>query len=78
MSLNKAILYGKEHRIQYGTKSQPFCKAVDKTCRNHGGRSHGSANQCKWCLDNRTRKDSEKIKIKDKGIHQYLSKNSED
>ncbi len=31
MSLDKAILHGKEHRKQYRG-----AKAVDKTCRNHG------------------------------------------
>jgi len=46
MSLNKAIKYGKEHRTEYGTKGQPYAKAVDPMCRNHKG--------CKWCEDNRT------------------------
>ena len=36
MSLHKAIKSGKEKRIEYGTKGQPYCKAVDPTCRNHG------------------------------------------
>lgn len=40
MSLDKAILSGKEHRKQY-RKS----KAVDKTCRNHGA--------CPYCKNNR-------------------------
>lgn len=57
MSMHKAIASGKEHRIEYGTKGQPFCKAVDKTCRNHGGRSGGAANQCDWCLRGRTFKN---------------------
>lgn len=35
MSLHKAIKSGKEHRVEYGTKGQPYAKAVDKTCRNH-------------------------------------------
>ena len=40
MSLNKAIIYGKEHR-------SPFrgSKAIDSTCRNHGS--------CVWCERNR-------------------------
>lgn len=46
MSLDKAIASGKEHRVQYGTKNQPYCKSVDKQCRNHG--------DCVWCRDNRT------------------------
>ena len=48
MAMHKAIKSGKEHRVEYGTKGQPYCKAVDKTCRNHGGRSGGAANQCPW------------------------------
>lgn len=36
MALHKAIASGKEHRIEYGTKNQPYCKAVDPSCRNHG------------------------------------------
>ena len=63
MSLHKAIASGKEHRVEYGTKGQPYAKAVDKTCRNHGGRRHG--NQCSWCLGNRTyrdRKELERVK----------------
>lgn len=45
MSLNKAIASGKEHRVEYGTKNQPFAKSVDKTCRNHGS--------CVYCRENR-------------------------
>ena len=45
MSLNKAIASGKEHRVEYGTKNQPFAKAIDSTCRNHG--------TCLWCKNNR-------------------------
>lgn len=40
MSLDKAILHGKEYRKQYRGS-----KAVDCTCRNHGS--------CVWCRDNR-------------------------
>ena len=32
MSLDKAIAHGKEHRKEYHGS-----KAIDKTCRNHGG-----------------------------------------
>jgi hypothetical protein len=35
MSMDKAIIHGKEHRKQYRG-----AKAVDKTCRNHGGCPH--------------------------------------
>ena len=52
MSFKKAIASGKEHRVEYGTKDQPFCKKVDSRCRNHGGRPGGAANQCIWCLNN--------------------------
>ena len=48
MSLHKAIASGKEHRVEYGTKNQPFCKAVDGTCRNHG--------TCFYCYKSRTHK----------------------
>lgn len=43
MSLNKAIENKKEHRKPY-----TGCKAIDATCRNHGG--------CSWCEANRCRK----------------------
>lgn len=45
MGLEKAIKSGKEHRVEYGTKNQPYCKSVDPTCRNHGS--------CTWCRGNR-------------------------
>lgn len=38
--LDKAILHKKEHRKQY-----TGCKAIDKSCRNHG--------DCPWCQGNR-------------------------
>ena len=44
MSLDKAIEHGKEHRKQYRGS-----KAIDKTCRNHGG--------CDWCEENRKYKE---------------------
>lgn len=40
MSLDKAIQQGKEHRKQY-----TGAKAIDPSCRNHGG--------CDWCEGNR-------------------------
>ena len=43
MSLDKAIEHGKEHRKEYRGS-----KAIDKTCRNHGG--------CEWCEENRKHK----------------------
>ena len=43
MSLDKAIEHGKEHRKEYHGS-----KAIDKTCRNHGG--------CEWFEENRKHK----------------------
>lgn len=43
MSLDKAINHKHEHREQYRGS-----KAIDKTCRNHGG--------CPWCEENRKHK----------------------
>lgn len=43
MSLNKAIMYGKEKRKPYRGS-----KAIDPTCRNHG--------TCSWCRENRLHK----------------------
>lgn len=48
MSLDKAILHGKEHRRQY-----KGAKACDKSCRNHG--------DCPWCLENRLYKNKKKM-----------------
>jgi hypothetical protein len=36
--MDKAIIHGKEYRKQYSG-----AKAVDKTCRNHGGCPHCEA-----------------------------------
>lgn len=49
MSLDKAIEHGKEKRKPYYGS-----KAIDHTCRNHGG--------CPWCEENRKHKfrDEEK------------------
>lgn len=57
MSLNKAILHGKENRKPY-RKSKIF----DKTCRNHGS--------CPYCRDNRLHNrykadEDSKLKIKE-------------
>lgn len=71
MSLHKAIASGKEHRVEYGTKNQPYCKAIDRTCRNHGGRAGGAANQCPWCLENRTYKNKMKEELAKKEIQEY-------
>lgn len=60
MSLHKAIKSGKEHRREYGIKGEPYCKAVDPSCRNHGS--------CPWCLGNRIAKNNAKKKIAEKNI----------
>ena len=64
MSLNKAIKSGKEHRVAYGIKGQPYCKAVDPACRNHGG--------CPWCEGNRLKKNKVKEKEMKKDIKAAL------
>ena len=56
MSFHKAIASGKEHRVEYGTKGQPYAKSVDTHCQNHGGRYHSW--ECQWCKDNRTYKSN--------------------
>lgn len=43
MSLDKSIEHGHDHRKQYYGS-----KAIDKSCRNHGG--------CPWCEENRNHK----------------------
>jgi hypothetical protein len=48
MSMDKAIEHGKEHRKPYYGS-----KAVDVSCRCHGG--------CGWCLDNRLYKYKKNI-----------------
>lgn len=57
MSLNKAILSGKEHRKPYHG-----AKAADTTCRNHGS--------CDYCKNNRMyssrkRQDAANAKLKE-------------
>ena len=49
MALDKAIKSGKEHRKPYRGS-----KAIDATCRNHGG--------CPWCEENRKHKFRDKQK----------------
>ena len=61
MSLHKAIASGKEHRVEYGTKGQPYAKSVDIHCRNHGGRRHQW--ECLWCKNNRTFKNKERERL---------------
>lgn len=61
MALDKAIQHGKEHR-----KSYFGSKAIDKTCRNHGG--------CPWCEENRKYKNTKRLqkaldKLKEMGYN---------
>lgn len=58
MSLSKAIASGKEHRKEYRGG-----KAVDKTCRNHGG--------CPWCEGNRINKYKNLDKISKKELQDF-------
>lgn len=59
MSLDKAILYGKEHR-------KPFhgAKLVDRTCRNHG--------DCPYCKGNRTFRNKRAEEDSFKKLRDYL------
>lgn len=61
MSLDKAIEHGKEHRKKYSGS-----KAIDKTCRNHGG--------CDWCKGNRVHSSKVQEEIADAKLEEYLSK----
>ena len=69
MALHKANKSGKEHRVENGTKNQPYAKAVDIHCRNHGGPRHQW--ECQWCLGNRTYKNRAKDKIAKKEIEKF-------
>lgn len=52
MGMEKEIEHKKEHRKPYRG-----AKAVERTCRNHGG--------CKWCKGNRMYKhDKKKLRAK--------------
>lgn len=55
LALDKAIKSGKEHRKQYRG-----AKAIDSTCRNHGS--------CEFCKSNRlyqSKKQMEKMKVRE-------------
>ena len=64
MSLNKAIEHGKEHRKPYSGS-----KAIDKSCRNHGG--------CEWCEENRKHKYRKKEEGMNERHKTYLSDNDD-
>lgn len=58
MSLDKAIVHGKEYRKPYyGSKS------FDSSCRNHGG--------CPWCLENRIYNTLKRLEQMDFDIKQW-------
>jgi len=59
MSMIKAINHGKEHRKPYRGS-----KAIDKTCRNHGG--------CPWCEENRLYKNIKRIQYMDSQIQDFF------
>ena len=61
MSLDKAIKHGKEHRKPYSGS-----KAIDKTCRNHGG--------CPWCEENRLHK----FRDKHSDLNEYFDEKAHD
>lgn len=61
MSMDKAILHGKEHR-------QPYrgAKAVDKTCRNHGS--------CPHCAEGRKHKARRQMPAEDREAIESLER----
>ena len=59
MALDKAIAHGKEHRKPYRGS-----KAIDATCRNHGG--------CPWCEENRMYKNIKRIQYMDSQIQDFF------
>ena len=56
MSMDKSIEHGKEHRKQYRG-----AKAVDKTCRNHGGCPHCEAGRLHKYLRQMPAQDKEAV-----------------
>lgn len=62
MSLDKAILSRKEHRKKYYGN-----KAIDRSCRNHGG--------CEWCLENRRIHSLKEIEKLNFSLKEYYSQN---
>ena len=59
MPLDKSIKSGKERRKEYRG-----AKAIDKTCRNHGGCAHCAENRQ---YKNRKRQDSVNQQLKEGG-----------
>ena len=64
MSLDQSINHGKDHRKQYHGS-----KAIDKTCRNHGG--------CDWCQENRQHKYDKKEEAMKEREREYETERGE-
>lgn len=58
MSLDKAVQHGKEYRKPY-----TGCKAIDRTCRNHGS--------CDYCRENRLHASKVQQEIADAKLKEY-------
>lgn len=58
MSLDKAVQHGKEYRKPYTGG-----KAIDRTCRNHGG--------CDYCRENRLHASKVQQEIADAKLKEY-------
>lgn len=65
MGLDKSIEHGKEKRKPYSG-----CKAIDRTCRNHGG--------CLWCEENRKYKNIKREKACEDRRSEYENKSDVD
>ncbi|NBH15609.1 hypothetical protein D3Z36_15965 [Lachnospiraceae bacterium] len=63
MSLDKSITHGKERRKPYRG-----AKAIDRTCRNHGG--------CEWCRGNRTHKNDKRELRANYSLKEWENENS--
>ena len=74
MSLDKSISSGREHREKY----RKVCYIVDRSCRNHGGRTkRHCAGQCTWCLENRTHRYTKEVERGKASIEDYEAENFE-
>ena len=65
MSLDKAILHGKEHRKPYRG-----AKAIDGSCRNHGG--------CPWCEGNRRYQADKDRSAAEQDLKDFVTQESRD
>ncbi len=64
MGLEQGIKHHKEHRKEYRGS-----KAVDKTCRNHGG--------CDWCVENRLYKYLKRSEAMDQEEEEWMEDDNE-